>query len=176
MQSAVTTHDVLLFWFKELSPRERFLKSDALDNRISKRFQAAVHDALTGKMDHWRETRPGSLAWIVLLDQLTRNIYRNTPRAFVGDLLALSLSLECVKRDYLDAGDPEENQFMLMPLMHSEDLHVQKFSLPLFKAYTSERVYDYAVRHHNIIAQFGRFPHRNASYVYSSAPWLESLR
>jgi uncharacterized protein (DUF924 family) len=102
------------------------------------------------------------LALILLLDQFTRNIFRDTARAFSGDDMALALSLRCVERDYINHPDAHWRHFMLMPMMHSEDLAVQNASLPLFKAHTGKLTYDYAVAHRDIIARFGRFPHRNA--------------
>ena len=75
--------------------------------------------------------------------------------------MALALSLRCVDRGYLDTAEPSHCHFMLMPMMHSEDLAIQIASLPLFKKYTEKQTYEYAVRHRDIIARFGRFPHRN---------------
>ena len=96
-----------------------------------------------------------------MLDQFTRNIFRDSARAFSGDDMALALSLRCVERDYI--AHPNENwrRFMLMPMMHSEDLAIQEASLPLFRTYASELTYDYAVAHHDMIVRFGIFPQRN---------------
>ena len=96
-----------------------------------------------------------------MLDQFTRNVFRQSARAFSGDEMALALSLRCVDRGYLDTAEVCHCQFMLMPMMHSEDLAIQTASLPLFKKYTEQPTYEYAVRHRDIVARFGRFPHRN---------------
>ena len=76
--------------------------------------------------------------------------------------MALALSLRCVDRDYLAHDDAAWRQFMLMPMMHSEDLAIQEMSLPLFERLTGPLTHEYAVKHRDIIARFGRFPHRNA--------------
>ena len=87
--------------------------------------------------------------------------FRQSARGFSGDEMALALSLRCVDRGYLDNAEVSHCQFMLMPMMHSEDLEIQFASLPLFKKYTKKQTYEYAVRHHDIVVRFGRFPHRN---------------
>ena len=120
-----------------------------------------MKDALAGKCDHWADDCAGCLALILVLDQFTRNIFRGTARAFSGDDMALALSSRCVERDYINHSDENWRRFMLMPMMHSEDLNIQEASLPLFQAHTDKLTYEYAVAHRDIIARFGRFPHRN---------------
>ena len=105
-----------------------------------------------------------------MLDQFTRNMFRHSARAFLGDVMALALSLRCVERKYLDADKPSYCQFMLMPMMHSENIGIQDISLPLFEQYTSKLTCDYALKHRDIIASFGRFPHRNAMLGRPSSP------
>jgi len=112
-------------------------------------------------MDSWEETEAGCLALIIILDQFSRNIFRDTPRAFAGDSRALALSKACCDKNYLKNPEIHKRLFMLMPMMHSENLAVQDAALPLFKKLTSERDYEYAEKHREIIARFGRFPHRN---------------
>jgi len=103
-----------------------------------------------------------------LLDQFTRNIFRDTPRAFAGDEKALVLSFQCNENGYLANEDFHWCHFMLMPMMHSEDIDVQDISLPLFKTLNLQNVYDYAERHRDTVARFGRFPHRNSILGRSS--------
>ena len=128
---------------------------------IEKRFSGTIKDAIEGKLDSWEETETGCLALIILLDQFTRNVFRDTPQAFAGDERALALSKLCFNKDYLTNIDIHRRQFMLMPMMHSEYLAVQDAALPLFKKYASKKDYEYAEKHRDIIARFGRFPHRN---------------
>ena len=150
------------FWFVETTPEFWFKKDDDFDAAIKDRFGKTVTKALAGKLDHWANDAEGCLALILMLDQFTRNIFRHSARAFSGDEMALALSLRCVERKYLDADKPFYCQFMLMPMMHSEEIDIQDMSLPLFETYTSKLTHEYAIKHRDIIARFGRFPHRNA--------------
>ena len=153
--------EILNFWFKECKPDQWFKKNEDFDQMIKRRFSGAIEDAIEGKLDSWEETETGCLALIILLDQFTRNVFRDTPRAFAGDERALVLSQQCFNNDYLTNLDIHRRQFMLMPMMHSENLSVQDAALPLFNNYASEKDYEYAKKHREIIARFGRFPHRN---------------
>ena len=153
---------ILNFWFKETSPEAWFKKDTLFDSILMQKFGRLVEQALAGQLDKWAGKKDGRLALILLLDQMARNIYRDTPKAFAGDEIACSLSLRSSADGMIKAEtDIHKRQFFLMPMMHSEDLEIQKQSLPLFKALTSENTYNYAVRHHDIIERFGRFPHRN---------------
>ena len=153
--------EILNFWFIECKPEQWFKKNEDFDRMIEKRFSGTIEDAIEGKLDSWEETETGCLALIILLDQFTRNVFRDTPRAFAGDERALALSKLCFNKDYLTNLDIHRRQFMLMPMMHSENLAVQDAALPLFKKYASGKDYEYAEKHRDIIARFGRFPHRN---------------
>ena len=161
MTQTQTSDDVLKFWFEDSTPGSWFGKDPDFDTEIERRFGQTITKALAGRLDRWADTAAGCLALIIVLDQFTRNVFRDTPRAFAGDEMALALSLRCVERGYVEHPDEAYRQFMLMPMMHSEDLSVQDRSLPLFRKYCSARTHDYAVRHRDIIAMFGRFPHRN---------------
>ena len=162
MPNKPSAQDVLAFWFTETPPEFWFKKDAEFDARIADQFARTVEDALAGRCDHWANDSAGCLALILVLDQFTRNIFRGSARAFSGDDMALALSLRCVQRDYIAHPDENWRRFMLMPMMHSEDLAIQEASLPLFQTQTSKLTYDYAVAHCDIIARFGRFPHRNA--------------
>ena len=153
---------VLSFWFDETPEKNWFIKDAAFDDLLRQRFEKIIRRALAGQLDSWAEDAEGLLALIILLDQMTRNIFRDTPMAFAGDDMALALTLKGVDRGDLDRLEHQvQRQFMLMPMMHAEDLAIQEASLPLFEKYTSADTYDYAIRHRDIIARFGRFPHRS---------------
>ena len=153
--------EILNFWFKECKPEQWFKKNDDFDQLIGKNFSNTIDDAIGGKMDGWEYTETGCLALIIVLDQFTRNVFRDNQRAFVGDNKALVLSHKCSDKGYLQNPDINRRKFMLMPMMHSENINVQDTALPLFKKYASEKDYEYAEKHRDIIARFGRFPHRN---------------
>ena len=151
------------FWFAELTPEDWFKKDDTFDQLLHDRFGDLVGDALGGRLDRWAEAEQSCLSLILLLDQMTRNIFRGQPRAFAGDEFALSLSLKGLAAGWIEAANTlPQRQFWLMPMMHSEDVSVQDKSLPLFQQLTNAEIYGYAVRHRDIVARFGRFPHRNA--------------
>ena len=161
-QESTKIKAVLTFWFDEITPEYWFKKDAEFDAVLKERFGTEVERGLAGQLENWTHEKDGQLALILLLDQMTRNIFRDTPKAFAGDPTACALSVQA-EQDGLIAAETikAKRQFYLMPMMHAEDIAVQKASLPLFKAYTSEQTYDYAVRHHDIIERFGRFPHRN---------------
>ena len=163
MRHADKITPVIQFWFQECTPEQWFQKNEDFDALLKEKFGDMVDKALAGQLDGWAETQDGLLALILLLDQMIRNIHRDTPKMYAGDDMAVALSLTGVQRGYLDTLKTiPERQFLLMPMMHSEDIDIQNKSLPLFKQYTEERTYDYAIKHQVIVERFGHFPHRNA--------------
>ena len=156
------TKNILIFWFDECEPKDWFKKNEDFDNKIRFKFANLIEQALDNRLDFWASNRQGCLALILLLDQFTRNIFRKDRKSFSGDKKALQLSSKCVEKNYLSVSAPDWCHFMLIPMMHSEDLIVQNQSLPLFKKYTSSQTYDFALKHQRIIKEFGRFPHRNS--------------
>jgi uncharacterized protein (DUF924 family) len=170
--------EVLAFWFVETRPRQWFAKDAAFDGLVRDRFHGLTLQALAGELDAWSAAATGALALVLLLDQFPRQIWRDTAMAFAGDPQALARSLQAVERGWLES-EPEQarRQFWLMPLMHSEDLAVQEAALPLFERFADHRTADFARRHRDVIARFGRFPHRNAALVrVSSAEELAFLQ
>jgi len=153
--------EITQFWFDEIKPKKWFEKDEEFDSLLSDRFLKQVELGLKGKLNIWNENIGGCLGLILLMDQFTRNIFRDTPKAFEGDSLALDLSLDAIKKGYLTEKNSSWRHFLLMPLMHSENLAIQEMSLPLFQHYTNEKTYTFAKRHHDIIRRFSRFPHRN---------------
>ncbi len=160
--SISTKEDVIAFWFEEISPEAWFKKDKEFDKMLTERANAIVRKALNGQLDNWSESAEGAVGLVILLDQFTRNIFRDTPQAFSGDEMALVISLKASDSGWFAGLSNMFKQFLLMPMMHSEDIFIQERSLPLFKLHTNELTYNYAIKHRNIIAKFGRFPHRNA--------------
>lgn len=171
--------DVLSFWF---GARDRwFRKSAQTDALIRTRFGADVQAALAGALDHWADSPRGALALVLLLDQFTRNVYRDTPRAFAGDAQALALARRLVERGDDRRLGPYERWFAYMPFEHAESIEAQRESVRLFEALAEEtglaEPLVWARRHHEVIARFGRFPHRNPILGRaSSAEELEFLQ
>ncbi|MCP9928460.1 DUF924 family protein [Cyanobium sp. CH-040] len=163
--------DVLRFWFEEASPHQWFAKDPAFDAQVQDRFCALTRAAVAGALSPWGEEPQSALALVLLLDQFPRQIWRGTATAFAGDPQALALSRRAVDDGWV-AAEPEQarRQFWLMPLMHSEELAVQEAALPLFARFSDGRTLDFARRHREVIARFGRFPHRNAALGRPSTP------
>ena len=179
--SAASYRRVLDFWFlPETDPAhgqtrsEWFRKDAAFDARIGERFSDDIGRALAGEFREWDGDPSGALARILLLDQFTRNVFRDSPRAFAGDAPA-----QAAARAMVDGGrdrllPPAKRWFAYMPFEHAEDIALQERSVALFKALEREPgladIADYAVRHRDIIARFGRFPHRSRILGRASTP------
>jgi uncharacterized protein (DUF924 family) len=163
--------EVLDFWFGETLPRLWFAKNPAFDALVGTRFSELARAAISGELGSWAEVPASALALVLLLDQCPRQIWRGSARAFAGDPQALALSLGVVERGWL-AGEPAQprRQFWLMPLMHCEELAVQEQALPLFERFTDPRTAEFSRKHRDVIARFGRFPHRNAALGRPSSP------
>ncbi|WP_282823247.1 DUF924 family protein [Pelomonas sp. V22] len=165
---------VLNFWFGSLGSAEDdqlrgawFRKSEVFDEEIRSRFGALLEQALAGGLKEWERSSHGSLARIVLLDQFTRNAFRNMPRAFAGDAEALRVSLALLESGKFKSLTTLQRWFALMPLEHAEDLAMQDRSVAAFEQLAAEDermtgALDYAIKHREVVAQYGRFPHRNA--------------
>ena len=156
--------DILNFWFDEIQPEQWFQKSDDFDRQIIDRFATDFDQAVQGKFDGWTDIAEGSLALIILLDQFSRNMFRDTPKAFSGDDKALAVARQSVEQGFDQTLEPSKRSFMYLPFEHSEDMDDQKRCVELFEAMKEDHPlgYDYALRHMAVIEQFGRFPHRNA--------------
>lgn len=168
---------VLSFWFgdspedaKDRAPRW-WKKDPAFDQEIRAEFEADLLRATRGELDSWLEESESSLAFVVLLDQFSRNIYRDTPEAFAQDERALAATLQGIERGFDANLSPLQRYFFYMPMMHAEDRAMQRRSVETFEKLAREKntgfdgmlrgAADYARRHRDIVERFGRFPHRN---------------
>lgn len=154
--------DILDFWFREIAPTQWWKAGPEFDRLIEARFLPLMEQAAHGELYGWRDTLRGRLAEIVVLDQLSRNAWRDTPRAFAQDGMALVLSQEAIRHGALAALEPEERLFLLMPWMHSEPSVIHAEAEGLFLAHAPASHYDFELRHKAIIDRFKRYPHRNA--------------
>jgi len=153
---------ILQFWFEELTPKQHFVKDAALDETIRARFGDTLEAASRCELFGWRTTAEGRLAEIIVLDQFSRNVYRDTPRAFAQDALALVLAQELVA-SRLDRSLPAgQRVFAYMPYMHSESALVHTQAVELFTQLGNENNLNFEMRHKAIVDRFGRYPHRNA--------------
>ena len=186
--------DILNFWFegiddktsidKKASPFKKwFAKDEKFDREIRQRFEEDLIRAQKGEYKSLEDSGPNRLALIILFDQFSRNMYRNTPKMFEADSFALDLTLRSIK-DFRDQQlQLIERVFLYMPLEHAEDLTAQNLSLKCFQNLIDESklktpqntsyyeyTFNYAKKHHAIIEKFGRFPHRNSILKRQSTP------
>ncbi len=154
--------DVLDFWFVECEPKHWFQKNKHFDREIERRFSEVHRRACACELAPWREQPEGRLAEVIVLDQFSRNLYRDRPEAFAQDALALALAQEAVAAGADGALEPTQRAFLYMPYMHSESLVIHAQALELFDQPGLENNLKFERRHLEIIERFGRYPHRNA--------------
>ncbi len=160
---------VINFWFEQIKPKQWWIKDPEFDQLLCDNYLGLHKQANAGELFHWRQTPVGRLAEIIVLDQFSRNIFRDTPQAFASDPLALALSQMAIETgDDLKLSDLER-QFLYMPFMHSESKQIHQEAVKLFKQ-IPEHGYEFELKHKVIIDRFGRYPHRNAILDRQSTP------
>ena len=167
--------DVLDFWFLETDPKFWFRKDSGFDTVINSRFAGLHKAASAGELQDWRESAVGRLAEIIVLDQFSRNLYRDDARAFAQDVVALVLAQEAVRLGVDSELTSKQKAFLYMPYMHSESLLIHQEAVRLFSQPGLEFNLDFEVRHKEIIERFGRYPHRNAVLQRQSTPEEEAF-
>ncbi|WP_101927245.1 MULTISPECIES: DUF924 family protein [Luteimonas] len=173
----ITAHDVIGFW-RDAGPQKWFNGGDAFDRACDVRLRDAHFAAARRELDAWRDTPDGAVALLILLDQIPRNIFRDTAHAFATDALALLHA-----RDVVDAGrdrevDADLRAFVYLPFEHAESMDDQHRAVALFEALGNTEYSQYAQAHLDVIARFGRFPHRNRALGRRSSveeqDWLDA--
>ena len=157
----IVPSDILHIWFTELTPEQHFAKDATLDESIRTRFGPTLDAAARCELFAWRATPEGRLAEILVLDQFSRNVYRDTARAFAQDALALALAQELVASGQDRSLPTAQRVFAYMPYMHSESLLIHQQALALFSQTGLEGSLAFEHKHRKILEQFGRYPHRN---------------
>lgn len=177
---SVTPHDVLAFW-REAGYDRWFARDDHFDARCRNDFLDAHFAAARRGLEHWMDTADGALALAIVLDQIPRNVFRDSGHAFAADSLARHYAGRAIDRGDDFVVDPSLRPFFYMPFEHSEAMADQERSVALASTLEGEsgRSYlDYARRHRDVIARFGRFPHRNHALGRESTPeereWLDA--
>src|SRR5215471_6153261 len=172
--------DILDFWFLPLSDpdhgksREIWWKPPTeFDAEVRERFGVALDPAIAGALDSWQKSPEGALALILLCDQFPRHMHRKTARAYAGDAKALETARLAIARSYPAAFNLTMRLFFYMPFQHSESLVDQEMGCALFAAFDDEETMKHALEHRDVIARFGRFPHRN--HVLGRASTEEEL-
>lgn len=161
MSIADQSQSVIHFWFDEVGPDKWFAKDETLDGEIARRFGAVREEVLASGGAGWRGNVETIAAAIILLDQFSRNMFRGSAKAFEGDPLALELAFEALDRGWTDRAPHDWRAFLLMPLMHSEQPHVQARCVEEFRKLGNPLNLEFALKHRDQIDRFGRFPGRN---------------
>ena len=151
---------VLDFWFAA-GWEKWWKKSDAFDEEIRRRFGRTYSEAIAGKLDEWIGEPEGALALIIVLDQFSRNFFREDHRAWTQDTKALRITREAIKRRFDVELPVTVRNWIYMPFMHSESLTDQTEGLVYFARLSNPEIMKFAEEHAAIIRRFGRFPHRN---------------
>jgi uncharacterized protein (DUF924 family) len=162
---------IIAFW-SAAGPRRWFAKDEAFDAEIRARFLQAHEAAARGELWAWESGAEGALALILLLDQFPRNLYRDSAHAFATDGAALCVAERAIARGFDALRTDKLPQFFYLPLMHAEDLSVQIRGVALFEALGESfgESLKFAIEHRDIIARFGRFPHRNHTLGRMTTP------
>ena len=161
--------DIVEFWMAA-GPARWFTKDAAFDGALAVRFGAALKEARLGAFDHWGDRPMGALGLVLLLDQVSRNIHRGSPLAFAADARALALAKGWIGRNHHHALPAPLASWFIMPFEHAEDLDAQRRGVALFQSMGLHEMAHWAQIHLDIIARFGRFPHRNPVLGRRSTP------
>lgn len=154
-------HKILKFWFSEIDPALWFKKDEDFDAQLRQQFGSVWQAASKGELAHWRQNIEGRLAEILILDQFSRNLFRDLPMSFSCDGMALVLAQEAVSRGQVGQLSEIQRGFLYLPFMHSESALIHQQALALYTELGNEIQLDYELRHKAIIDRFGRYPHRN---------------
>lgn len=163
-------NEVITFWFKDIEPKLWWKKDEHFDQLLTDRFGVLLKQASQGECYAWRRSAHGRLAEIIVLDQFSRNIYRNSAQAFAQDFAALVLAQEAVAGGALQELDDNQRNFLLMPYMHSESKIIHEQAEMLFREFAPKDNYEFELKHKVIIDRFGRYPHRNGLLGRESTP------
>ncbi|MFV1976531.1 MAG: DUF924 family protein [Candidatus Scalindua sp.] len=153
--------DVLKFWFEEINESKWWAKDEDFDRLVFERFSKVHSLATRCELFEWRTSPEGRLAEIIVLDQFSRNMFRNSPLAFSNDALALALSQEAISVGADNLLDSTRRSFLYLPFMHSESSKIHYVALGLYKSTGMQSSIEFEMKHKDIIDRFGRYPHRN---------------
>jgi uncharacterized protein (DUF924 family) len=152
---------IIQFWFNDIEPAKWWVKDVEFDQLIKTKFSELHQAANQCELYAWRESAQGRLAEIIVLDQFSRNMYRDTPQSFASDSLALALAQEAIAVGADKALTAIERSFLYMPFMHSESLKIHQQAVELYRANGIQANFEFEIKHKDIIKKFGRYPHRN---------------
>ena len=169
MDEQATPATVLQFW-RDAGRERWFSKDEAFDALCRARFEEVHRAAAAGSLSSWERTPEGALALVILLDQIPRNIFRGDARTWATDPVAVAVADRALANGFDRDVAPELRAFFYLPFMHAEDLAAQERSVALYEAHGDPENLKFARHHKDIIARFGRFPHRNETLGRESTP------
>ena len=162
--------EIIKFWFEDISPQQWWVKDEIFDQTISNRFADLHRQAKAGELWQWRESGEGRLAEIIILDQFSRNMFRDSPNAFACDSMALILAQEAIAAGAEQELTQLQLSVLYLPFMHSESLRVHEQAVGLYQRNGIQTNLQFELKHQEIIQRFGRYPHRNAILGRTSTP------
>jgi uncharacterized protein (DUF924 family) len=161
--------DVLEFW-RAAGPGKWFIKDEAFDSEVARRFFSLWQDAVAGRLSQWEDTAEAALALVIVLDQFPRNMFRGQPRTYEADAMARMVADRAIARGFDQRIPHSDLRFLYLPFMHSERLPDQERCLQFARRYGDDEFTRYAQDHADIVRRFGRFPHRNAVLGRATTP------
>ncbi|RIK97795.1 MAG: DUF924 domain-containing protein [Proteobacteria bacterium] len=170
----VAPAEIIAFW-REAGPAQWYAKDDGFDAELRRRFLGVWEAARDGRLASWEDSDEGALALILVLDQFSRNMFRNDARAFSADEQARAVAGRAIAKGVDQRIEPALRAFMYLPFEHSEEMADQERSVALFRAMGDAESLKWADLHLDIIKRFGRFPHRNAVLGRATTPEEEAF-
>ncbi len=158
---AITPEEIIEFWYSDRIKSQWFASTPELDREILDNYENSWLEASQGELDDWSNTALSSLALIIILDQFPLNMFRGQAKSFKTESKAVEVALHAFDNNFDHQIAPDKLSFLVMPLMHSEDLPHQELSVKYYKSYKLDGNIRFAKHHRDIIKEFGRFPHRN---------------
>ena len=159
--AGVSYQEIIKFWFEEIDPASWWVKDEGFDKNITERFLAIHRQARCCELFDWRTSAEGRLAEIIILDQFSRNMFRDSPESFGYDGLALVLAQEAISIGADKQLNQTQRSVLYLPFMHSESASIHQVAVELHQQNGIQPSLDFEIKHKNIIDQFGRYPHRN---------------
>jgi len=153
--------EIIEFWYSDRVKKQWFASTPELDKEILDKYESAWEKALAGDFDNWCNEPDSCLALVIILDQFPLNMFRGQAKSFQSEGKSLQVAQQAVDNGFAQALDKGKLSFLFMPFMHAEDLNRQQQSVALFKKHALEGNIRFAEHHRDIIAKYGRFPHRN---------------
>lgn len=162
MTTPANSEELIAFWFSEPVSKRWFNSTPTFDNELRERYAGLYEQAARGQLTAWQASAQGSLALVILLDQIPLNIFRGQAQSFASEAQARDVAGRAIERGFERQFDDAQKAFLYMPFMHSEDLADQERSVALYSAAGLDSNLRFARHHRELIRRFGRFPHRNA--------------